>query len=95
MDTTASVNFFVITFRAVIIAVKVIGIILVKQGIAAAASGVVVLIAVMAKGGVLVPVAIVCPDYRAASVTGSGVPLVAVGTHDFTIDFLVVFIFAY
>ena len=62
MDASVTIYLLVITFRTVVIAVQVVGVILVKQCIAAATSGVVVLIAVMTENSVFVPVTIVCPD---------------------------------
>ena len=83
-----------IALRAVVIPVQVISIIFMKKSITAAASGVMVLIAVMTESSVFVPVTIVCPDDRAAAVAGSGMPLVAVCAYNLAIYFLIILVLA-
>ena len=82
-----------IAFRAVVVSVQVVSVILVKQSIAAAASGVMVLIAVMAERCILVTIAIVCPDGRATAVAGSGMSFITIRADYLSVDFLIVIIF--
>ncbi len=95
MDRAILVNFIVITVTAIIISVKVIGIILMNQSISAAASGVVILIAMMTESSVFVAIAIVRPDSFTTSVAGCGMTFKAVYADNFAIYSLEVFVFTY
>ena len=63
VDTSVTVYFLVIAFTAIVISVEMISVVLMQKRIAARTAGIMIFVAVMAKGGVLVPVAIVCPNY--------------------------------
>ena len=95
MDASVTIYLLVITFRTVVIAVQVVGVILMKKGVATRAAGIVILIAMATKSGVFVSVAIVSPDSFTASVTGSRVMFKAVSADDFSVDFLIVVVFSY
>jgi hypothetical protein len=83
-----------IAFTAIVVSVQVVGVILVKQCIAAAASGVMVLIAVMTERCILVAIAVFCPYNLTASFAGSGMPLIAFSADYLTVYFLIVIILA-
>ena len=87
------INFVVVAVTAVIVTVKVIGIILMEQSITAAAASIVVVIAVGAERGVFVAVAVIAPYNRATAFTGGRMVFVAVGADDLTVNFLVVVVF--
>jgi len=56
VDTTRLIDFIMIALRAIVISVKVVGIVLMKQGITAGTASVVVAVAVVAEIRVLIPV---------------------------------------
>lgn len=82
-----------IAFTAIIIAVKVISIIFMNKSVTAGTAGIVVVVAVGAKCSVLVAVAVIGPDNRAAAVTGSRMIFVAIGADDITVYSFVVIVF--
>ena len=89
MDASVTINLVMIAFRTVIISVKVICIIFMKQCVAARAAGIVILIAMVTESSVLVTIAIACPDSFTASVTGGRVMFKTVCADYLTIDFFV------
>ena len=93
VDTTVSVNFLMIAFSAIILPIEMIRIILVKQSIAAAASGVMVFVTVTAKGGILIAIAVIEPNGISTSVAGSGMPLITIRADYLTMDLFVIFVF--
>lgn len=70
VNRTIPVNFIVITLGAVVVSIKVISIVLMKQCIAAGAASIVVFLTVTAKRGIFVTVAIICPYNLTAAVAG-------------------------
>lgn len=64
-----------------------------NKGIAAATTSIVVLIAVVTERGVVVAVAVICPDYSTAPVTCGSVMLYAVCAYYLTVNSFIIFIF--
>ena len=63
-----------------------------QESITAAASGVVVMVAMTAKGNVVIAINILVPDAFAAAFTGGGVIFQAVRTNDLPVPFRVVIV---
>jgi hypothetical protein len=95
MDASVTIYLFVITFRTVVIAVQVVGVILMKKGVTTRAAGIVIFVTVTAESSILVTIAIVSPDSFTASVTGSRVMFKAVSADYLSVDFLIVVVFSY
>ena len=84
--------FFLITISTVCITVRVVCFILIKQGIAATASGVMLFIAICADSGIFITICIISPDSRTATITDCRVFFQAIRTDDATVPFCIVII---
>ena len=84
--------FFLITISTVCITVRIVCFILIKQGIAAAASGVMLFIAICTNSGIFIAICIISPDSRTTAITDCRVFFQAIRTDDATVPFCIVVI---
>ena len=84
--------FFLITISTVCITVRVVCFILIKQGIAATASGVMLFIAICTNSGIFIAIGIISPDSRTTAITDCRVFFQAIRTDDATVPFCIVII---
>ena len=92
VDQIAFFTLVLVAVTAVRLAVQIVGIIFMQESITAAASGVVVMVAMTAKGDVVITIDILVPDAFAATFTGGSVILQAVGTDDLPVPLGVIII---
>ena len=92
MNQVRVLSFFLITISTVCITVRVVCFILIKQGIAAAASGVMLFIAICANSDIFIAICILSPDSRTAAITDCCVFFQAIRTDDATVPFCIVII---
>ena len=92
MNQVALLSLVLVAVTAVCLAVQIVSIVFVQESITATASGVVVMIAMTAKGDVVITIDILVPDAFAATFTGGSVILQAVGTDDLPVPLGVIII---
>lgn len=92
VNQIAFFTFILIAVTAVRFTVQIIGIILVQESITAAASGVVVVIAMAAKGDIVVTIDILVPNAFPTAFTGGSVVFQAVRTNDLSVPLVVIII---
>ena len=85
-------SFVLVAVTAVCLAVQIIGIVLVQKSITAAASGIVVMVAMAAQRDVVITIDILIPDAFAAAFAGGGVVFQTVRTNDLPVPLGVVIV---
>ena len=93
MDTSAFVHFVMVAVAAIIITIEMISIVLMEQGIATAATSIMVVITAATKRSVIIAVRITGPYYPSTPVTGSSMILNTVSADYISIDSSIVFVF--
>ena len=92
VNQIALLSFVLVAVTAVCLTVQIVGIILVSESVTTAASGVAVMVAMAAKGDVIVTIDILIPDAFPTAFTGGGVVFQAVGANDLTVPLGVVIV---